>query len=192
MESGKKRSERGKVAEAPPAKYALGDGLNWNAPWIDVQVCTELPFWLMVSNTTLLLEYEGHEFPISIYENYHDLFLGVATDSRSTVGYRGPAKQREDLPASIKGAMNQHPTLPYMWRKCKTYLKVRSRCNEDVWNAANNDEMPRANEARLYLAELCRAHIPVVNKLIQAYRLATYDYFPYEVSVGRPAMVGRT
>ena len=33
-----------------------------------------------------------------------------------------------------------------------------------------------------YLAELCRAHIPVVNKLIQQYRLATYDYFAYEAS----------
>ena len=32
------------------------------------------------------------------------------------------------------------------------------------------------------LDELCRAHIPVVNKLIQAYRLATYDPFAFEVA----------
>jgi hypothetical protein len=35
---------------------------------------------------------------------------------------------------------------------------------------------------QLYLAELCRAHIPVLNSLIQSYRLATYDYFPYELA----------
>jgi hypothetical protein len=29
---------------------------------------------------------------------------------------------------------------------------------------------------------LCAAHIPVVNKLIRTYRLATYDFFPFEVS----------
>ena len=34
----------------------------------------------------------------------------------------------------------------------------------------------------LYLEELCRAHIPVVNKLINGYRLATYDYFAFEVA----------
>jgi len=69
-----------------------------------------------------------------------------------------------------------------MWRKCKTCLKVESRCNEDVWNAASNEELSRKNAAKLYLAELCRAHIPVINRLIKGYRLATYDYFAFEVS----------
>jgi hypothetical protein len=29
---------------------------------------------------------------------------------------------------------------------------------------------------------LCKAHIPVLNKLIQSYRLATYDYFAFEIA----------
>ena len=69
-----------------------------------------------------------------------------------------------------------------MWRKCKTYMKVKSRCNEDVWNAVTNGERPGTEEARLYLSDLCRAHLPVINKLVNAYRLATYDYFAFEVS----------
>jgi hypothetical protein len=78
-----------------------------------------------------------------------------------------------------------------MWRKCKTVLKVKSRCNEDVWNTTQErDDVKKEsvsyrkamNGIRYYLAELCRAHIPVVNKLLQGYRLATYDYSPYEVS----------
>src|SRR5208283_3767215 len=99
------------------------------------------------------------------------------------VGYRGPIKKREDLSAAVREAMDQHPDGPYMWRKCKTYLRVGSRCNEDVLNAANRKESPqRANGAKLYLSELCSAHIPVINKLIQTYRLATYDYFAFEVA----------
>lgn len=75
--------------------------------------------------------------------------------------------------------------------KCKTVLKIKSRCNEDVWNIVlgqrSEEQGPLArraagNSARHYLAELCRAHLPVVNKVVQAYRLATYDYFPHEVS----------
>jgi hypothetical protein len=33
-----------------------------------------------------------------------------------------------------------------------------------------------------YFHELCRGHIPVLNKLIQKYRLGTYDLFAFEVS----------
>lgn len=171
-----------KTATAIPEHYAVGDNLNWDAPWIDVSLWIELPFWLMVNNSTVTVEFESHKFPIAIHDNYFDLFFGESTDSRTTVGYRGPIRKPEDLPSAVKQAMAQHPSGPYMWRKCKTYLKVGSRCNEDVWNAANKKEMPRANEAHLYLSELCRAHIPVINQLIKAYRLATYDYFAFEVA----------
>jgi hypothetical protein len=160
----------------------VGDNLKWESPWIKVCLWTELPFWLMVDNTVVAVEFEGHKFPIAIHDNYFELFFGAATDSRMTAGYRGPLKKHEDLPPAVKQAMDQRPDGPYMWRKCKTYLKVESRCNEDVWNAASEKEIPRANEAALYLSELCRAHIPVINKLIKAYRLATYDYFAFEVA----------
>jgi hypothetical protein len=171
-----------KVTLPIPDHYTIGDNLKWDAPWIRVHLWVELPFWLMVKNMTVSVVCEGHEFPIEIHDDYFQLFFGEATDSRSTVGYHGPLKKREDLPPAVREAMDQRPAGPYMWRKCKTYLRVESRCNEDVWNAAGSKEIPRANEVRLYLSDLCRAHLPVVNKLIQAYRLATYDYFPYEVA----------
>jgi hypothetical protein len=165
-----------------PGRYTVGDSLKWDAPWIDVQLWVELPFWLMTSNATVTVNFDGHQFPVAIHDNYFELFFGEATDSRSSVGYRGPFKKWEDLSANVKEAMKAHPNSPYMWRKCKTYLKVGTRCNNDVWTAVHNRELPRSNEARLYLSELCRAHIPVVNRLIEAYRLATYDYFAFEVS----------
>ena len=165
-----------------PEHYTIGDRLNWDALWVVVRLWTELPFWLMVDNTTMAVTYEGHEFQFSIHDNYYQLFFGECTDSRASVGYCGPRKKDEDLPPSVKEAMATRPGGPYMWRKCKTYLKVESRCNEDVWNAAGEGEIPRVNEAKLYFSELCRAHIPVINALIRAYRLSTYDYFAFEVS----------
>jgi hypothetical protein len=65
-------------------------------------------------------------------------------------------------------------------------LKITTRCNEDVWTrvlARNKNARPAVNRAlSLYLEELCRAHMPVINKLIQGYRVATYDYFAFEVA----------
>jgi hypothetical protein len=165
-----------------PEHYTIGDRLNWDALWVVVRLWTELPFWLMVDNTTMAVTYEGHEFQIAIHDDYYELFFGESTDSRMSVGYCGPRKKHEDLPQAVKEAMAARPDGPYMWRKCKTYLKVESRCNGDVWNAAGEVEVPRANEASLYLSELCRAHIPVINTLLKAYRLSTYDYFAFEVS----------
>ncbi len=165
-----------------PDHYLIGDSLKWNASWVEVRLWTELPFWLMVENTSLSIEYESHKFPVSVHDDYFELFFGHATDSRSSVGYRGPFRKPEDLPGMVKEAMEHHPEEPYMWRKCKTYLKVGSRCNEDVLKAVHGEDQRRAMEAKYYLSDLCRAHIPVINKLVQTYRLATYDYFAFEVS----------
>jgi len=166
---------------APPDSFAIGDDLKWNAPWVTVRLWVELPFWLMVNDTKVAVEHQGHTFPVTIHDKYFDLFVSEATDSRTTVVYRGPVKKREDLSPAVKQAIDAHPGISCMWRKCKTYLKVESRCNEDVWNAAG-EQGRRRGVAKLYMTELCRAHIPVINKLIRAYRLATYDYFAFEVA----------
>jgi hypothetical protein len=145
----------------------------------------------MVGNTTLSVEVGGHDFEIAIHENYCELYVGLFSDSKQNVVYQGPFKKNDDLSEEIRSFIKDRPDVPFMWRKCKTVLKIKSRCNEDVWNTTQeHDDVKMAsvnykaamNGVRYYLAELCRAHIPVVNKLLQGYRLATYDYFPYEVS----------
>lgn len=165
-----------------PSHYTIGDSLDWAPPWIDVELWVELPFWLMVENATIQVQLEGHTFPIGIHDNYFNLYAEEVTDSQFSVLYRGPKKNQEELPKQLRDAIMQKADASLMWRKSKTYLKVGTRCNEDVWKAAGTKEIPRMNEAKRYLSELCRAHIPVINKLIQAYRLATYDYFAYEVA----------
>ena len=176
---------------AIPSSYYVGQEINWEAPWIDVCLRVELPFWLMVGNTTVSVEVGGHSFEIAIHENYFELHVGVLSDSKENVVYQGPLRKIEDLTEGVRNLVKARPDVPFMWRKCKTVLKIKSRCNEDVWNTTQErDDVKKGsvsfrramNGIRFYLAELCRAHIPVVNKLVQGYRLATYDYFPYEVS----------
>jgi hypothetical protein len=174
-----------------PSSYAIGQEINWEAPWIEVYLWVELPFWLMVGNTTVSVEVGGHDFEIAIHENYFELHVGVLSDSKENVVYQGPFKKKEDLTDQIRKLMETRSDVPFMWRKSKTVLKIKSRCNEHVWNTTQENDVAHKNSLsyraalnaiRFYLAELCRAHIPVVNKLVQGYRLATYDYFPYEVS----------
>lgn len=175
-------SEKLPHQEKLPESYALGDRLRWDAPWVDVSLWAELPFWLMMNNAALSIEVSGHTFPVSTHDNYFELFFGEVTDSRSQVGYRGPFKKRDELSEATRQAMAAHPEADYMWRKCKTVVKIGSRCSEDVWNAVMEEPSPRNREGRLYIAELCRAHVPVLNCLVQNYRLATYDYFAFEVA----------
>jgi hypothetical protein len=123
-----------------PKQFLIGDDLNWDAPWIDVNLWVELPFWLMVNNSTYLLEVEGYEFPVAVHDNYFEMHGGMATDSRDSVCYRGPLKKPDELSDSIQSMRKDNPNLPLIWRKCKTVLKIATRCNEGVWVAAHEEK----------------------------------------------------
>lgn len=163
------------------SRYIVGDDIDWDAKWVKVRLWVELPFWLMVNNDTIEVEHRGCHFPIMVQDDYFELHCDGLADSRSTVIYKGPFKKPHQLSANIQKILEQ-PELSVLWRKSKTVLKIDSRCNEAVWNAAWRDGEGRPPSHSIYLAELCRAHIPIINQLIQRYRLATYDYFAFEMS----------
>lgn len=169
-----------------PESYSIDEEISWDAPWIDVSLRVELPFWLMVYNITLPIEVCGHKFPVSVHGETFELHGQFVTDSKESVAYHGPLRKKEELSESIQRVLRENSELNILWRKCKTVLKISTRCNEDVLHrviASDENARPAVGYAlRLYLKELCRAHMPVVNKLIQGYRLATYDYFAFEVA----------
>lgn len=173
------------MAEQPqefPARVTLGQDLNWNAPWVEVALRVELPFWLMIDNTTMAVEVAGHEFQVSILGDTFELHGSEISDSKGRVLYQGPIRKREQLSDAIQEVLCARPDLHFLWRKCKTVLKIITRCNEDVWTKATSEEAPIRPSVRFYMEELCRAHIPVINRLVQSYRLATYDHFAFEVA----------
>jgi hypothetical protein len=159
-----------------PDSYWIGQELDWEAATVPVQLYVELPYWVMVSNCTQDVEVNGHKFKVDIREDFIELYGEVIVDSRFTCLYIGPPERPSpDLKAIKKGKAT------VMSRKCKTVLRIHSDCNKDVL-AASREEGGRSNPAHTYLTSFCEAHFDVVNHLIQQYRLATYDYFAYELS----------
>ena len=169
--------------EPPPVAFAIGDEIEWDAPWKEVYIRVELPFWLMVAPTDLDVEVSGHKFPVSVSDHFYEYFWNLADDSRTSVIYRGSRKTLTELAVITDVIRRKDPHAQFVERKCKTIIRVTTRCNAMVANMVWGS--PRGsfpNVARLYLEDLCRGHLEVINKVVQAYRLATYDRFAFELS----------
>ena len=168
---------RGKVPI--PEKYWIGQELDWEAPSIPVDLRVELPFWIMVPDCLQDVEVHGHMFNVEIRDSYIEKYIGAVSDSRRHCVYIGPSKPTQPNP-ELENFIKEGQ-VPVIDRKCKTVLIIRSACNKAVLTAAKLEHKDSA-AAHLYLRSLCAAHIEVANRLIQQYRLSTYDYFAYEVS----------
>jgi hypothetical protein len=175
----------------PPSSYAVGKELAWDAPWAEVTLRVELPFWLMLDNTTISVSVGGHAFPVEVHGETFELQIGGISDGKASSVYHGPLKRVEDLSETLQRVLRKRPKPMNQWRKCKTVLKIASRCNEDAWRKYMNGRRARTPSVNFYLVELCRGHIPVVNGLIRGYRLATYDRFAFEVALSRDNQVER-
>jgi len=160
-----------------PQEYWIGQELDWEAPSIPVDLRVELPFWIMVPDCVQDVDVNGHKFSVEIKDSYVELYAGAVTDSRYTCVYFGPPKPLS--PELKKAIKKSHASV--LSRKCKTVLRIHSACNKDVLTAAKPEDK-RSRSAHRYLRYFCAAHIEVVNRLVQQYRLSTYDLFSYEVS----------
>jgi hypothetical protein len=111
-----------------------------------------------------------------------EVFGGQFTDSRFTCLHQGPFRPDYKLPAEFAAALAQAGA-SFLRRPCKTVLSLTTRVHADAFREQTTAEPPRAlAEQSTYWASLCEAHLPVVNELIQRYRLVTYDHFAFEVS----------
>jgi hypothetical protein len=160
-----------------PRSYWVGQELDWQASTVPVKLHVELPYWLMVPDCIQHVEVNGHKFHVAIRDNYIELYFNAVGDSKSTCLYLGPPRRpRRDVEKAIKKSK-----VPIISRKCKTVLLIDSECNRDVL-VASRGKGRRKNPANLYLRSFCEAHLDIVNRLVQQYRLSTYDYFAYELS----------
>jgi hypothetical protein len=177
--TGRKKTPKNTGRKKLPEGVHVGDALDWNAAWEPVVLWAQLPFWLMVENCTLDVDVQGHVYKVDIISSFGELHAHEVCDSKATCVYTGPFPPKLDrkVAKAIKNA--RLPTLP---RKCKTILRIRSRCNSDALAASQETARSRQRDSQYYFVALCEAHIPILNAVIQSYRLATYDYFPFEVS----------
>ena len=156
----------------------MGQELDWEAEDVPVVLFVELPFWLMVPDCPLEAVVNDHEFAVEVRSGLYALYAREVTNSQLTCIYIGP--ENGSLDPGLQRQIDAE-SIPTLRRKCKTVLRIHSKCNSDVLRAAEYSSS-RFRVAQWYLRALCEAHIAVVNKLIRSYRLTTYDYFPYEVS----------
>lgn len=152
----------------------FGDRLDWKGDAEDIRLAVELPFWLMVRSSPLDVQVSGWTVTVDIRDDHVELHTGEVSDAKMSCIYLGPDPSKVDLAAVPDDA-------PVTLRKCKTVLRWPARCLSDAL-AAVGDGYWRTREAMAYFGALCAAHIPVVNEVITRYRLASYDYFPFEVS----------
>ncbi len=106
-----------------------------------------------------------------------EVFAHEFLDSRVTQLHQGPLGAWEP-PAELAAVIAER-SVPIMRRLCKTMLRFGVHAHAGAFPLPENES---SREQETYWASLCDAHLPVINEVIQRYRLATYDYFAYEVS----------
>ncbi len=165
-----------------PETFMFGDGIDWTSHLEPIPLYVELPFWLMVPHGDLDVDWKGTTFRVNIMRPWMEVFAGEVLDSRKTVIHQGPWAQWEPPPELVKEMVEAGVVA--LSRPCKTVVRLNTRAHLGAFREIDPEKEPPRVEAeqRAYWASLCEAHIPVLNELIQRCRLATYDYFVYEVS----------
>ncbi|WP_343995151.1 hypothetical protein, partial [Terrabacter terrae] len=164
--------------------FIFGQDLPWAGELAEVDLYVELPFWLMMQPASVTIERDGCSFVVNICIPQVEVFVGECLDSRRTIAWRGPQSAVGDwTPPDDLQAIAEERDLSFMSRPCKTVLRIRAQGLEGAFGLTDDDAPPRSEAERdAYWDSLCEAHIPIINELIQRYRLVTYDYFAYEVS----------
>lgn len=165
-----------------PDSFIFGDGIDWESALEPVMLYVELPYWMMVPPGPVKIEWSDLEFTIHVCPPWMEVYGTEVTDSRASVVHQGPLDPTW-VPGGKLDAALEESSAALMLRQSKTVLRLETQGHADAFREVGEDEPPRVEaEHEAYWASLCGAHIPVINELIQRYRLATYDYFAYEVS----------
>lgn len=164
----------------PP--YYFGQDADWDSPLIDVFLTVELPFYIFVPWGDIEIDHAGVSTTVRLCPPYYEEFGLKVTDSKQSRSYIGPRSSKpHQLPPEMQKYIDEND-VAVMERDCKTVLRISAKCHE-YFLARREYTFPRQRaEVDAYLASLAEAHLPVVNELIQRYRLATYDYFAHELS----------
>jgi len=167
----------------PPESWTYGDGIDWSSPLLETIMDVELPFWLMMPEGEVTVNWSGIEFDITVNQLRMECFLDFFTDSRQTMIFQGPLNPNLIMHPDRLAKNSAEQGHPVVVRPCKTVLGLKAFAHTDAFRELTDTDRPGvAREHGTYWASLCEAHIPIVNELIQRYRFRTYDHFPYEVS----------
>lgn len=165
---------------AIPAAVWPGMTLNWGSPSREVLLHAELPFWLLVADCSLSVSVMDCTLNLSITGRAIEIQRGNAyQDSHSNTAIIEKAEGKpSDRAADILRGPNQGRSILRMTR---TLISIKTSVLGDAL-AAIQESGRRRVDAQIYFRSFLHAHLPFVNKTINAYRRAGADPFAVEVT----------
>jgi hypothetical protein len=165
---------------AIPAAVWPGMTLNWGSPFREILLHAELPFWLLVADCSLRVAVRDCTLELSITGRAIEIQRGIAyQDSHSNTAIIEKAEGRpSDRAAAILRGMNQSR---FTLRTTRTLISIKTNVLGDAL-AAIQEGGRRRVDAQIYFRSFVHAHLPFVNKTINAYRRAGADPFTVEVT----------
>jgi hypothetical protein len=154
--------------------------LNWGSPFREILLHAELPFWLLVADCSLRVTVMDCTLELSITGRAIEIQRGNAyQDSHSNTAIVEKAEgEPSDRAAAILRGMNQGR---FTLRTTRTLISIKTNVLGDAL-AAIQESGRRRVDAQIYFRSFVHAHLPFVNKTINAYRRAGADPFTVEVT----------
>ncbi len=161
-----------------PGRYGVGCSIDWGSDTTEITFAVELPFWLLMPSSHLTINHCGIEVPVGIENNGIEVQCGeqYSSTQRNTVFIGGKsAAQEATMPVlGLPGGG--------VFRATKTLLYITAYPLVDACRALFEGEESRFQDGYRYFASLANGHIPVVNKIVNAYRRASVDPYASEVT----------
>ncbi|MEZ5944955.1 MAG: hypothetical protein R3C18_26520 [Planctomycetaceae bacterium] len=183
-------SEDSSEEPVPPEVFGVGTSLDWDSPLLNVTLTVELPFWLIMPANSLRVTLGDFTTDVVIENQGVEIQRGRQfTRTHQNTVFIGGNDAARNASAPVTA-------LPEggLFRATRTLLHIETYASEDALNAFWGQDSPRYRDASRYFASLALGHIPLVNKVVNAYRMASVDPFAHEVTawdvpvwfVGRP------
>jgi len=179
-------SSTGSSSSSSPSPVAIpeavwpGMTLNWGSPFREILLYAELPFWLLVADCSLRVTVGDCTLELSITSSAIEIQRGKAyKDSHSNTAIIEKVEgEPSGRAAAILGGMKQSG---FTLRTTRTLISIKTNVLEDAL-AAIQEGRRRSVDAQMYFRSFVHAHLPFVNKTINAYRRAGADPFAVEVT----------
>lgn len=160
------------VEETPNTGFVgIGTSLNWESELQPIQLCVELPFWMLTPSCSLKYQTDVLDVAVTI-ENYGiEIQSGPRlTQRRANILFVGNDTFAPEALVPLRAVITGTN-----FRATRTLLILRSHAHTDALNAYSHDQGARFQDAALYFASLAQGHLPIINDLVNAYRSESVD-----------------
>jgi hypothetical protein len=152
--------------------------LTWGSPVREILLHAELPFWLLVADCSLGVTVMDCTLELSITGRAIEIQRGNAyQDSHSNTA---TIEKAEGKPSDRAAAILRDKS-GFTVRTTRTLISIKTNVLGDAL-AAIQESGRRHVDAQIYFRSFVHAHLPFVNKTINAYRRAGADPFAVEVT----------